>query len=110
MITIDLNKIRKALPKRAKVEIKKTKGGNPFIEYRVMHPGLCEKGTKEEYVDLKQVFDWQREIIGSENIQEFYVEETGAHWSIYLKKQPIEFLNASDTDVNSFVNINLIAK
>lgn len=107
MQTIDLNRIREALPKRAKVTLGKTEKGTPFIECKVFFPSLYEKGTKEEQEDVDIVFEWQREIIGSENISEFYTEDTGAHWFVYLKRKPYDFINVSNEDVNSFTGLEL---
>ena len=108
MVTIDLDRIREALPKRAKVKLVKTKKGSPYIECIVRFPSLYEKGTKEEEQDVKRVFQWQREIIGKENISEFYTEETGSHWFVYLKRVPMEFVNVEDEDINSFTNMKLV--
>lgn len=107
MITIDLNRIREALPKIAKVTLGKTEKGTPFIECKVFFPSLYEKGTREEEENLNMVLQWQREIIGNENIMEFYTESTGAHWYIYLKRKPYDFINLSDNDVNSFTKLKL---
>lgn len=94
MVTIDLKKIREALPKRAKVKLGETNKGTHYIECIVRHPSLYEKGTREEERDVAQVFEWQREIIGKQNISEFYTEETGSHWYIYLKPNGIfKFIN-----------------
>jgi hypothetical protein len=108
MTIIDLNRIREALPKRAKVTLGKTKKGSPYIECIVRFPSLYEKGTKEEEQIVEEVFQWQREIIGKENISEFYTEETGSHWFVYLKRLPFEFINVSDNDINSFSKIELV--
>lgn len=108
MKTIDLNRIREALPKRAKVRLGKTEKGTPFIECKVFFPSLYEKGTKEEQENLDMVLQWQTDIIGDENIMEFYTESTGSHWYIYLERKPYEFINLEDNDVNSFTNLNLI--
>ena len=110
MITIDLDRIREALPKRAKVKLGKTKKGSPYIECIVRFPSLYEKGTKEEEQDVERVFEWQREIIGRENISEFYTEETGSHWFVYLKRVPMKFMNVEDDDINSFANMKLVEK
>lgn len=93
MIRIDLNRIKKALPKRARVKFGETTKGTPYIECIVKFPSLYENGSKEEEQDIEQVLNWQREIIGKENIMEFYTEETGSHWFIYLKKHNMEVLN-----------------
>lgn len=108
MITIDLNRIREALPSRAKVKLGKTDKGSPYIECIVRFPSLYDKGTKEEEQDLERVFEWQREIIGRENISEFYTEETGSHWFVYLKRIPMEFVNAEDEDINSFIKMKIV--
>lgn len=107
MITIDLSRIREALPKRAKVTLGKTEKGTPFIECKVFFPSLYDKGTKEEQEDVDRVFEWQREIIGKENIMEFYTESTGAHWYIYLNRKQYDFINVSNSDVNSFTGFDL---
>jgi len=106
MKIIDLNRIREALPSRAKVTLGKTKKGSPFIEC-IIRPGLYISGTTEEQKDLDQVFDWQRDIIGRENISEFYTEETGSHWFIYLNRVPFEFINLEDNDVNTFTGLKI---
>jgi hypothetical protein len=107
MITIDLNRIREALPKRAKVSLGKTKNGTPYIECKVFFPSLYDKGTKEEQEDVDRVFEWQREIIGNENISEFYTESTGAHWFVYLERKAYDFINLTDSDVNNFTGLEL---
>lgn len=107
MKTIDLNRIREALPKRAKVTLGKTEKGTPFIECKVFFPSLYEKGTKEEQEDLDRVLEWQRDIIGDKNIMEFYTESTGAHWYIYLKRKPYNFINLENEDVNTFTGLYL---
>ncbi len=108
MKIIDLTRIREALPKRAKVTLGKTKKGSPYIECIVRFPSLYEKGTKDEEQIVEEVFQWQREIIGSENISEFYTEETGSHWFVYLKRVPMEFINVSDNDINSFSKMEIV--
>ena len=50
---------------------------------------------------------WQREILG-EAFMEFYVEETGLNWFIFLKRIPIEFVNATDENVNTYVGLELV--
>lgn len=108
MKTIDLNRIREALPKRAKVTLGKTDKGTPFIECKVSSPSLYEKGTKEEEQDVERVFQWQREIIGNENISEFYTEDTGAHWFVYLKRKPYDFINITNEDIKTFSGVELV--
>ena len=100
MITIDLDRIRTALPDRATVTLGKTKHSTPYLEIFV-NPSLSEK-------DFDMCIDWQCEIIGKENIMEFYTEETGHHWFVYLKRVPMEFIGASDENVNSFTKMELV--
>jgi len=105
MKTIDLNRIRKALPDRAEVSLVKYNGsqigkGSPAIRV-VCYPSLSEK-------DFELCKQWQREIIGEDNILEFYTETTGGEWFVFLKRVPMEFKNAKDEDVNSFVNMDLV--
>ena len=76
-MNIDLQRIKDALPNRAKVELIKYKGKSPAIEVKIT-PSLNE----DEFEECKQ---WQREIIGVENINEFYTAETGSHWYVFLK-------------------------
>ena len=100
MITIDLDRIRTALPNRATLTPGKTKQSTPYLEVCV-NPSLSES-------DFEMCKNWQREIIGKENIMEFYTEETGHHWFVYLKRVPMEFIGASDENVNSFTKMQLV--
>lgn len=105
MIQIDMQRLRDALPKRAIVKLrwKQNKDNRSlFIEFIVHGPGLYSKGTREEEQILDQVISWQRGIIPKEAINEFYTEETGSHWIIYLRRIPIEFINATDEDIKSY--------
>ena len=52
---------------------------------------------------------WQSGIIGDANISEFYTEESGKHWFVYLKGVPMEFANLSDEDVKTFTGLDLTA-
>lgn len=105
---IDLKRIRETLPKRAKVTLGKTSKGYPYIECRVEFPSLCPKGTKEEDEELAMVYQWQEDIIGKENIFEFYSEDTGRLWYIYLRRVPMEFINIENEDINTFTNMDLV--
>ncbi len=98
MVQIDLQRIREALPKHATVTIKKDKSIRLIC--LVPYPRLSEQ-------DFEMVKDWQREIIGKENISEFFTEETGHHWIIYLKRIPMELINLEDGDVNSYAGMDL---
>lgn len=108
MVIIDMKRIREALPKRAIVKLRhKTKPPTSVFIECIVSPGLYVEGTKEEEQTLKEVFDWQRAIIGKENISEFYTLETGRHWHIYLKRVPMEFINTTSEDIKSYVGINI---
>lgn len=101
MKTINLDKIREALPNRASVSLRKTKQPNasPYLEI-VVSPRVSDE-------DFEMCKDWQRQIIGSENISEFYTEETGSHWLIYLKRIPITFEGTSDENIKSFTGVDV---
>lgn len=101
MINIDLNRIRKALPERAIVNLIKYQGKSPALECLISGDSLSEE-------DFDMVIDWQREIIGKENILEFYTEETGRHWYVFLKRVPMEFAGLTDEDVNGFTGMSLV--
>jgi len=105
MKTIDLDRIRKALPDRAVVTLVKYNGseigkGSPAIRV-ICYPTLSEK-------EFEMCMQWQREIIGEENISEFYTETTGGEWFVFFKRIPFEFQNATDNDVNSFTKLDLV--
>jgi len=107
---IDMQRIRDALPKRAVVKLrwKQNKDNRSlFIECIVRFPGLYSKGSSEESEQLEQVLKWQREIIPAEAVSEFYTEETGSHWLIYLKRIPLEFINLSDDDIKSYTGYSV---
>jgi len=74
----ELKEIQKLLPKRAEIKLGR-KGGTRFIEIFVDDPSLSEE--QEEIINNKI-----SDIVGSDNIMEFYTEETGRHWFVYLKK------------------------
>lgn len=105
MTVIDMQRLRDALPKRAIVKLRwkqNKENRSLFIECIVRFPGLYSKGTKEEEKQLEEVLQWQREIIPAEAISEFYTEETGSHWLIYLKRVPLNFINCTDEDIKSY--------
>lgn len=79
MKTIKFDDIISALPEHADITMQKHPINGLRFEIVVPHPCLTEK----EHAD---VINKHREIIGVENIAEFYTEETGHHWFIYLKK------------------------
>jgi len=101
MVNVDLDRIREALPDRASVKLIKYRGQSPALECKVQNPSLSEG-------DFEMVIDWQEKIIGKDNISEFYVEETGGHWYVFLKRVPMEFSGATDEDVNSFNGIEIV--
>ncbi len=100
MIKIDLNKIKKALPDRVKVTLIKYKGKSPALKF-IAQPALSES-------DFETCKKWQRKIIGKENISEFYTEETGHFWYVFLKRKPMEFEGVSDNDINSFTGVECV--
>lgn len=102
---IDMQRIREGLPMRAQVKLKwkqNKENRSLFIECIVRFPGLYDKGTKEEEKQLSEVLKWQREIIPAEAISEFYTEETGSHWIIYLKRIPLTFQNCTNEDIKAY--------
>lgn len=107
MITIDLQRIRETLPKRAEVTLGKTKSGSPFILCRVQFPSICPTRSKEEDEELAMIYQWQEDIIGKENISEFYSEDTGRLWYIYLKRVPMEFINLENKDLDTFTGLDI---
>ena len=82
MYTIDFDKIEKALPKHATFEFIKYKGKSLAIEVECW-PSMDEN-------ENEKVFQAFREIIGSENISEFYTEETGGHFYCFVKNKPFQ--------------------
>lgn len=99
MTTIDLNRIREGLPKHAKVSLEKH-DNSPCIKCKVQFPSLSEE-------DFEMCKQWQRDILG-EVISEFYTETTGSLWYVYLKRIPLEFVNVTDGDMNSFVGMEVV--
>lgn len=92
MITIELSKIREALPSNATVKIGQVQSENgkvQYIECIVRNPSLSDRFPLEYEKDFEMIKDWQRNIIGEENISEIYTETTGEHWKIYLKRIPM---------------------
>lgn len=77
-VIIDMGRVRAALPDRAVINISKNHFDGYYIEVFVRDPSLSDN-------DVETVYDWLRDIIGRENIYEFYAEETGRHWFVYLK-------------------------
>lgn len=108
MKTIDLQRIREALPKHANVTLHKTEISTPYIRIEVSNPSLYNSGTKQEDEDIRMIQGWLDEIIGEENIMEVYQVSTGTPWIYYLNRNPYEFVNLTDGDVNSFNHFELL--
>lgn len=99
MPQIDMQRLRDTLPKRAVVKLKwhhTAENRSLVIECVVKDPALEDEDM------IEQVKEWQREIIGAENIAEFYTHETGCHWSIYLKRIAFEFINVTNEDIQNY--------
>lgn len=110
MIQIDMKKLRETLPENGKVKLRwKQNRDNRslFIECIVRFPSLYNQGTKQEEENLERVLQEQKNIVPKEARSEFYTEETGNHWLIYLKRVPIEFINASDEDIKSYTGYSV---
>lgn len=99
-IKIDLDRIRKALPNRATVSLKRSEKGTCSIE-------CCVQPALEDE-DFEMCKQFQREIIGQENISEFYTEVPGRFWIVYLERKVIEFTGVSDDDINEFARMKLV--
>lgn len=104
MHIIDMQRIRDGLPKHARVVLKKRIMGDKsvvFIQCNIGGPTLCEMYPLTFEQDFDMIKDWQRDIVG-EALSEFYTEETGSWWYIYLKRIPIDFINLTDDDVKGY--------
>ena len=94
MKKINLDKIREMLPNHATVRLTRYYN-NPAIQCFVPSPYLSG-------ADFERVKVAQRQEIGAENISEFFAEEIGHNWFIFLKRHPFEFEGLDDADVKSF--------
>lgn len=94
MNTINLDAIREQLPSHATVRLTRYYNA-PAIQCLVPSPYIPER-------DFDAVKDAQRAIVGDENIYEFFTEETGHNWFIFLKRVPFEFEALTDADVKAF--------
>ena len=94
MTTINLDSLRQQLPPLATVRLTKYYNA-PAIQCLVPPPYIPEK-------DFDAVKAAQKAIIGIENISEFFTEETGHIWFIFLKRVPFEFEGLDDADVVAF--------
>jgi hypothetical protein len=96
MQTIDLKRLRDALPKNGTISLaqKPTPNGKVmYLDCKIQSPSLSERFPMTYEKEFELIKQWQREIIGKENISEFYTLETGHHWHVYLRRVPMEFIN-----------------
>lgn len=104
MTTIDMQRIRETLPKHGTATLnKKIIDGKTvcFIECWIKNPSLCEMYPTTFEKDFDMIKQWQREIVG-EAVSEFFTEQTGHNWFIYLKRVPVEFINTTDEDIKAY--------
>lgn len=110
MKEIDMNRIREALPKHAKVYLKKKqtqKGNVLYLECFIRFPDLGKMYPMTYEEVFEEIKEWQRHIIGKENISEFYTEETGNHWLVYLNRVPMTFINTTDEDIKTYTGFTV---
>lgn len=104
MKTIDMKRIRETLPKHGTAVLhKKVIGGKTtcYIECWIKWPSLSEMYPLTFEKDFDMILQWQREIVG-EALSEFFTEQTGHEWKIYLKRIPMEFENLTDEDIKAY--------
>jgi hypothetical protein len=105
MRVIDMKRVREALPNRTKVELKRYVSSDNqtglYINIFIKEPSLSDS-------DFEMVKDWLRDIVGKENILEFFTEETGRDFRVYLKRQPLEISNLSDDDCNNIAGHEIV--
>lgn len=105
MVTIDMQRIRDTLPKHGTATLyKRVINGKSvcYIECWIKRPSLSEMYPLTYEKDYEMIIDWQRDIIGKEALREFYTEQTGHEWKIYLKRVPMEFINTTDADIKGY--------
>lgn len=108
MDIIDMQRVREALPKRAFVQLRK-KNSIPYIYIKIANPSMMEYGNEtQQEKDIEMIFEWLRDIVGRNNVSEFYRHSTGSPWELWLKRNQYEFINLNDDDINGFVNFKLI--
>lgn len=95
MRILDLNRIRELSPNRLEIKLVLYKDKNLALSCYARTNSLSED-------EEKIVMDWQEEVIGKENIYEFYLNSTGRDWVVYLKGEPKEweFIGIEDGDYN----------
>lgn len=94
MNTINLDSIRKRLPSHATVRLTRYYNA-PAIQCFVPPPYITER-------DFDAVKEAQKGIVGTENISEFFTEEIGHNWFIFLNRVQFEFEGLDDADVKAF--------
>lgn len=104
MDTIDMQKLRDALPKNGVITLRhNTKPPTSlYLECKIQSPSLSEKYPMTYEKDFEQILDWQESIIGKDNVMEFYTETTGHHWYVYLRRNPLRFINVTDEDIKTY--------
>lgn len=84
-MTIEIKRIRESMPNGSTVTSGR-KNGSIYFECKT------EKPVSDD--DFEMIKQWQREILGADNISEFYTEEQGKHWFVFLKSinVPVEVI------------------
>lgn len=104
MLVVDLLKIRETLPKHGTATLYKREVEGKtvcYIQCWIKNPSLSEMYPKSYEEDFEMIKQWQREILGAA-LGEFYTEQTGLEWKIYLKMIPIQFINATNEDIENY--------
>lgn len=94
MVEINIKRLKDAMPENGTIQVgfkPSPKGKIPYLECKIEWPSLSKRFPKTYEKIYDEILDWQREIIGRENISEFYTETTGHHWFVYLKRVPVTF-------------------
>jgi hypothetical protein len=102
---IDMQRVRETLPNHGTaVLFKKNINGKTicYIECWIREPSLSEMEPMNYEKDFEMIKDWQRQIVG-EALDEFYTEQVGHEWRIYLKRIPLEFTHASEEDIKNYL-------
>ncbi len=103
IIKIDMQKLRDTLPKNGKATLHK-KDSVCHIKCDISWPNLNERSSMTFEEDFEMIINWQRQIVGAA-LSKFYIETTGQFWTIYLKRVPMEFVNATDEDIKTYLSI-----
>jgi hypothetical protein len=98
IVKIDMQELRLSVPDGSRVTLTKYNGsshkGHACIEFFISGKPLSE----HEFLAAKAK---QRTIIG-DALLEFYTEEDGRRWFVFLKRIVIEYLNTTEHDLLSF--------